>query len=76
MLRERDSVGSKSYLERLRGVSCLIGKSLGRHSMAKQGRSLGIRCSFGVLVRFLLSLLLLLLTDLFLLIGKALHIQF
>src|SRR6266436_4388032 len=56
MLLARDSEGSKSYLERLRGVSCLIGKSLGSCLIGKRGRSLGIRCFFRGLIVFLLSL--------------------
>ncbi len=66
MLLERDSEGSKLYLDRLRGVSCSIGKSLGRRLIGKWGRLLGIRCVFGVLTVFLLTLSLLLLTVLLL----------
>ena len=47
MLCEQGSEGSKSYLERLRGVSFLIGKSFGRRLIGKQGRSLGIQWGFG-----------------------------
>jgi len=72
MLLEQDSEGSKSYLERLRGVSCSIGKSLGRCLIGKQGRSLGIQCVLGVLTVFLLTLSFLLLTVPLLCIGKAL----
>src|SRR6266446_2423369 len=56
MLLERDSEGSKSYLEHLRGVSCSIGKFLGSCSIGKRGRSLGIRYYFQGLIVFLLSL--------------------
>src|SRR6266403_3207447 len=62
MLLERDSEGSKSYLERLRGVSCSIGKSLGSCLIGKRGRSLGIQYFFQVLVVLLLSSLFQLLT--------------
>src|SRR6266403_485700 len=56
MLLERDSEGSKSYLERLRGVSCSIGKSLGSCLIGKRGRSLGIRYVFrGLIVPLLRS---------------------
>src|SRR6266403_4384134 len=72
MLLERDSVGSKSYLERLRGVSCSIGKSLGSCLMGKRGRLLGIRCVLRVLIVFLLTSSFLLLTVLFSWIGKGL----
>src|SRR6266403_5520978 len=72
MLLEQDSEGSKSYLERLRGVSCLIGKSLGSCLIGKRGRSLGIRCVFRVLIVLLLTSSFLLLTVPFLWIGKGL----
>ena len=49
MLWERGSEGSKSYLERLRGVRFLVGKSFGRRLIGKQGRSLGIRWRFEAL---------------------------
>src|SRR6266478_2522465 len=48
MLWERGSEGSKSYLERLRGVRSLIGKSFGSCLIGKRGRSLGIRWRVGV----------------------------
>src|SRR6266436_6778349 len=72
MLLEQDSEGSKSYLERLRGVSCLIGKSLGSCLIGKRGRSLGIRCVFQVQIVLLLSCLFWLLTVLPSWIGKGL----
>ncbi len=57
MLWERGSEGSKSYLERLRGVRSLRGKSLGRRLIGKRGRSLGIRWRVGALfVGFLYEL--------------------
>src|SRR6266436_6009923 len=61
MLLEWDLEGSKSYLERLRGVSCSIGK---------RGRSLGIRCVFRVRIVLLLSSSSWLLTVPLLQIGK------
>ena len=48
MLCERGSEGSKSYFERLRGVSFSKGKSFGRRWIGKRGRSLGIRWRDGV----------------------------
>src|SRR6266436_4613368 len=72
MLLERDSEGSKSYLERLRGVSCSIGKSLGSCLIGKRGRSLGIRYVFWMQIVLLLSLSSLLLTVPLLWIGKGL----
>src|SRR6266481_4469769 len=63
MLLEWDSEGLKSYLERLRGVSCSIGKFLGSCLIGKRGRSLGIRYVFRVLIVFLLCFSFLLLTD-------------
>src|SRR6266446_7173454 len=72
MLLEQDSEGSKSYLERLRGVSCSIGKSLGSCLIGKRGRSLGIRYIFQVLIVFLLCFSFLLLTVPLSWIGKGL----
>src|SRR6266404_2489170 len=72
MLLEWDSEGSKSYLERLRGVSCSIGKSLGSCLIGKRGRLLGIQCVFRVLIVLLLSVSFWLLTVPFLWIGKGL----
>src|SRR6266436_1554499 len=72
MLLEQDSEGSKSYLERLRVVSCSIGKSLGSCLIGKWGRSLGIRCVFRVLIVLLLSFLSRSLTVLASWIGKGL----
>src|SRR6266478_1220440 len=72
MLLERDSEGSKSYLECLRGVSCSIEKSLGSCLIGKRGRSLGIQYFFQVLVVLLLSSSFQLLTVPQLRIGKEL----
>src|SRR6266436_4838467 len=72
MLLERDSEGLKSYLECLRGVSCLIGKSLGSCLIGKWGRSLGIQYAFRVLIVLLLSFSPWLLTVVILRIGKGL----
>ncbi len=63
MLCEQGLVGSKSYLECLSGVSFSIGKSFGRRLIGKQGRSLGIRYSFGEQVGGFLYLQEVLLTD-------------
>jgi len=42
MLWEQGLAGSKSYFERLSGVSFSIGKSAGRRLIGKWGRLLGI----------------------------------
>ncbi len=59
--------GAKLNLTFLRTV-------VGTHEVIGKWGVLDIQCHFGELVVFLLSLGFLLLTDLFLLVGKALHI--